>query len=96
MFLIFQLGKLGRPCWWRAKALREGFLTSSPNHIWEMTKKYSGISEVFFNEYFADREVAHAIKIRKTRKYKKPLSLKENFNVSPPQSYLYLSADAVN
>lgn len=74
----------------------EDILTSSPNHIWEMTKKYSGISEVFFNEYFADREVAHAIKIRKTRKYKKPLSLRENFNVSPPQSYLYLSADAVN
>lgn len=66
-------------------------LTSKPNDIWEKTKKYSGISEKFFYEYFADREIAHAIKIKEAKKYNEPLSLKENFNVLPPQSYLYLN-----
>lgn len=61
------------------------------NELWEATKEYSGISEEFFFEYFAEREIGHAIKIKKTRKYRKPLCLREDFNVSPPQSYLYLS-----
>ena len=61
-----------------------------PDKLWEKTKKDSGISADFFFEYFADRVIAHAIKIKKVTKYKKGLSLKENYNVSPPQSYLYL------
>lgn len=68
----------------------DNILSSDPTEIWRLTKKYSGISEDFFNEYFADREIAHAIKIKNTKKYKQPLHLKENFNVFPPQSYLYL------
>lgn len=74
----------------------ENILTSSPGEIWEMTKGYSGISEIFFYEYFANREVAHAIKIKETTKYKKPLSLKEDFKVLPPQSYLYLNEETGN
>lgn len=68
----------------------DDILSSNPNEIWEQTKKYSGISEDFFYEYFADRKIAHAIKIKEIKKYKTPLSLKEDFNVLPPQSYLYL------
>ena len=61
-----------------------------PDAIWKMTKKYSGITEDFFYEYFADREIAHAIKIKKTKMYRKPLSIRDDFNVVPPQSYVYL------
>jgi predicted transcriptional regulator len=61
-----------------------------PESIWKMTKKYSGISEDFFFEYFADRDIAHAIKIKKTKKYRKPLCIREDFNAVPPQSYMYL------
>lgn len=61
-----------------------------PEVIWKMTKKFSGISEDFFFEYFADRDIAHAIKIKKTRKYRKPLSIRDDFNAVPPQSYMYL------
>lgn len=61
-----------------------------PDELWKKTKKYSGISEDFFYQYFADREIAHAIKIKKTKKYKKPLCIREDFNVVPPQSYVYL------
>lgn len=74
----------------------DNILSSDPNEIWEQTKQYSGISEDFFYDYFADREIAHAIKIKKSRKYKKPLSLKEDFNVLPPQSYLYLNMETIS
>lgn len=62
----------------------------NPKAIWKMTKKHSGITEDFFYEYFANREIAHAIKIKNTKKYIKPLSIKDDFNVVPPQSYVYL------
>ncbi len=70
-------------------------LSSSPNEIWELTKKYSGISEMYFHEYFENRLVAHAIKIINPKKYEVPMSLKEDFNVFPPQSYLYLNEEVV-
>ncbi|MCZ2248211.1 MAG: ASCH domain-containing protein [Bacteroidia bacterium] len=65
-------------------------LSYDPSEIWRQTKKYSGISEDFFYEYFADREIAHAIKIKNPKKYKQPLHLQDNYNVVPPQSYVYL------
>jgi predicted transcriptional regulator len=68
----------------------DDILSFDPDAIWKMTKKHSGITEAFFYEYFADREIAHAIKIKKTKKYRKPLSIKDDFNVVPPQSYVYL------
>ncbi len=68
----------------------EDIFSLNPEAIWKMTKKYSGITEDFFYEYFANREIAHAIKIKSTKKYKKPLSIKDDFNLIPPQSYVYL------
>src|SRR5690606_20028135 len=73
----------------------DDILSSSPDEIWELTKKYSGISEMYFHEYFENRLVAHAIKIKNTKRYKRPMSLKEDFNVLPPQSYLYLKEELV-
>lgn len=65
-------------------------LSYDPSKIWSLTKKHSGISEDFFFEYFSEREIAHAIKIKNPKKYRNPLSLLENYNVFPPQSYVYL------
>lgn len=62
-----------------------------PTQIWEKTKHFSGISKEFFFEYFAQRELAHAIKIKNTLLYKEALCLKKDLRKSPPQSYLYLS-----
>jgi predicted transcriptional regulator len=62
-----------------------------PDMLWKATKEFSGISEDFFFEYFADRDIAHAIKIKKTKKYRKPLCIRQDFNVTPPQSYTYIS-----
>lgn len=65
-------------------------LSATPEKIWEKTKKFSGITKDFFFEYFSDKKQAHAIKIKKAKKYDKPLELKEGFEVAPPQSYIYL------
>lgn len=70
----------------------EDILSSEPNEIWKLTKKFSGISENYFFEYFGNREIAHAIKIKKTKRYKEPLLLEENFNVLPPQSFVYINS----
>lgn len=68
----------------------DDILSFNPDEIWKMTKKFSGISEDFFYEYFANREIAHAIKIKNIKKYSEPLSIKDDFNLVPPQSYVYL------
>ena len=58
--------------------------------LWNLTQDFSGISEDFFYEYFADKEVGYAIKIKKTKKYRNPKNLREEFNLFPPQSFAYL------
>jgi predicted transcriptional regulator len=73
----------------------DDILSASPDEIWKLTKNYSGISEMYFHKYFENRLVAHAIKIKNTKIYKRPMSLKEDFNVLPPQSYLYLNEEVV-
>ncbi len=59
--------------------------------LWQETSNFSWISELFFNDYFSKKEKWYAIKIKKTKKYKKPLCLKSDFNINfPPQSFQYL------
>jgi len=65
-------------------------ISDSPQLLWNKTKHFAGIDEDCFYEYFADREMGFAIKIKKTKKYKEALCLREHFNLTPPQSFLYL------
>jgi len=58
--------------------------------LWKRTKQFSGISEDFFYQYFNEKDFGYAIEIGKIEKYNKALSLKDHFNVSPPQSFMYL------
>ena len=58
--------------------------------LWDKTRKYSGITEDFFFEYFGDKEHGFAIKIKSTRLYRKPRSIRADYNLFPPQSFLYL------
>lgn len=58
--------------------------------LWDITKEHAGIEESYFYEYFSEKENGYAIKIKEVKRYDVPLSLKENFNVTPPQSFLYL------
>lgn len=68
----------------------ETILNDELNKLWHQTKDFSGISSDFFFEYFRNKENGFAIKIKKAKKYKRPLSIKEDFNATPPQSFMYL------
>ena len=57
--------------------------------LWGLTQEFSGISEEFYYAYFANKEEGFAIKIKKAEKYRKPKCLKEDFNLLPPQSFVY-------
>jgi predicted transcriptional regulator len=59
--------------------------------LWNKTKKYSGISEDFFLQYFGDKEMGFAIKIKNARLYPTPKCIREDYNLFPPQSFLYLT-----
>lgn len=59
--------------------------------LWNLTKDYSGITEEYFYEYFAEKEHGFAIKIKSKTKYRIPKCLKEDFNLTPPQSFAYWS-----
>jgi predicted transcriptional regulator len=67
-------------------------LNDEPDKLWKKTHKYSGISKDYFDEYFLDRELGYAIKIKTTCIYKTPLNLIQDFGISvPPQSFMYLN-----
>lgn len=68
----------------------DSILNYELKQLWNITKEFSGITENFFFDYFQNKEKGYAIKIKKTRKYNKSLSLKDDFNVNPPQSFMYL------
>lgn len=66
-------------------------LSDNPKEIWSLTRKFSGITKKFFNEYFDGRELAHAIKVVAVRRYEIPQNLKEYIpSGSAPQSFCYI------
>lgn len=68
-------------------------ISCDPELLWQRTRKHSGISEDFFFEYFGDKVCGHAIKIKSTKKYRKALSIKDDFDATPPQSFIYINED---
>ncbi|MBP6904408.1 MAG: ASCH domain-containing protein [Bacilli bacterium] len=68
----------------------EHIINDDLHRLWSITKEFSGISKDYFFEYFNNKEKGYAIKIKKTRRYDKLLSLKNDFNAKPPQSFMYL------
>ena len=73
----------------------ERIINDNLEKLWDSTKEFSGISENYFFEYFNNKETGYAIEIKNTKRYKEPLSLKDNFNTKPPQSFMYLERKAV-
>jgi predicted transcriptional regulator len=65
-------------------------LNDNIESLWKKTKKQAGISENYFFEYFCDKEYGYAIKIKNTKLYKKTKCIRQDFNLLPPQSFLYL------
>lgn len=69
----------------------EKIISSQPKDVWKITKNGAGISREFFDTYFKDRDMAHAIKINQVRRYKAPVDLFSILpSAIPPQSFCYL------
>lgn len=71
----------------------ETILRDAPANLWRETQNESGVSEDFFFNYFLDKEVAFAIKVKNTRLYERPLCLRSYYNISPPQSFCYVQSN---
>lgn len=70
----------------------DGILALDRRRLWQQTRQFAGIAKAYFDEYFADKETAYAIKIRSARRYPNPMTL--DFlcpSARPPQSFMYLS-----
>lgn len=65
-------------------------MEEEPEALWEMTKKHSGITKDFFDEYFFNRDRAFAIKVKDTTRYKEPKELRDFDLNFAPQSFVYL------
>ncbi|MBF9251863.1 hypothetical protein I2I11_01005 [Pontibacter sp. 172403-2] len=67
----------------------EKIINKDIDTLWSLTQQYSGISEDYFYQYFANREEGFAIQIKNTKKYKHPKCLRTHYNLFPPQSFAY-------
>ena len=69
----------------------EKILMEHPSKIWQKTKKYSGITEEFYDAYFSGKEKAYAIKIKSLKEYIEPICpYLNNANFTAPQSFKYI------
>ena len=57
--------------------------------LWNITQNFSGISEQYFYQYFANKEQGFAIQIKKPKKYRNPKCLRADYALIPPQSFAY-------
>jgi len=66
-------------------------LTDEPEIIWSKTSGKSGISYKFFKEYFNDKKVGYAIKIKDAVLFKEPIDPKQHYKTfKAPQSFCYV------
>ncbi|MBO9681193.1 MAG: ASCH domain-containing protein [Flavisolibacter sp.] len=68
----------------------EEIINDKLQSLWKKTKEHAGIPEEYFYRYFNEKQMGYAIKIKKPRKYKNPVCIKEKYNINPPQSFSYL------
>ena len=68
-------------------------LTLDLDALWKTTRHGGGIERSYFDEYFEGRSMGHALKVKRTRRYRSPLCLQKDLGIShPPQSFCYLEA----
>lgn len=67
----------------------EKIIADDIDTLWNVTQDYSGISQEYFYQYFANKKQGFAIQIKKTKKYRNPRCLKADYNLYPPQSFAY-------
>lgn len=65
-------------------------LEMKPEELWEQTKKLSGITREFYDNYFRNRNIAYAYKLGRVLKYSEPLELSDFGVKHAPQSFIYI------
>ena len=65
-------------------------LGAAPHSLYDMTKKFSGISEDDYNDYFKGSNIAYAYSINNPVIFSKPISIEKYGLRGAPQSYVYL------
>jgi len=68
----------------------EKIINDDVNTLWRRTRQHAGIDKEYFLKYFENKDSGFAIQIKKIRRYETPLCLKKSFNLSPPQSFVYI------
>ncbi|UCG71005.1 MAG: ASCH domain-containing protein [Thermoplasmata archaeon] len=58
--------------------------------LWQKTKEFGGISEELFHNYFENKEKGYAIHVGETEVYEDPISLRDEYDLNPPQSFAYI------
>ena len=69
-------------------------IEDSPNVMWQRTHEGSGITKEYFDAYFKNCDMAHAIKIGEVVKFDTPIDPKKVIkNFTAPQNYRYVDYD---
>ncbi|HHW7507979.1 TPA: hypothetical protein ACU21B_001837 [Mannheimia haemolytica] len=68
----------------------EQIISDTPFNIFQKFKENICISQKDYFDYFADTDIAYAIKIQKARQYSNPKRLNDFGVKRAPQSYIYL------
>jgi predicted transcriptional regulator len=67
----------------------ERIINKDLDSLWKLTQNFSGITENYFYQYFANRMDGFAIEVKSTKRYRQPKCLKADYNLVPPQSFAY-------
>ncbi len=68
----------------------EQIIVNSPEVVWDVTKSYSGINKAFYIDYYANRDIAIAYKLKNVIEYDQPKELEEFGIKAAPQSFIYV------
>ncbi|EHU9652305.1 ASCH domain-containing protein [Enterococcus faecalis] len=68
----------------------EDIIIDNPEKVWKETKKISGVEKEFYVEYFDNRDLAVAYKLKNVIKYISPIDLKDFGIKVAPQSFVYV------
>jgi len=67
-------------------------ITESLPSLWQRTRKFAGINEAVFYQYFHGLNCGNAISIGEVRKYDAPFCPLERLKLRPPQSFAYIDS----
>ena len=69
----------------------DGILTLELEDLWRETHPGGWIDRCYFDRYFQGRTTGHALKVRRVRRYRAPLCLRNDLGLThAPQSFCYL------